>query len=84
MSRNLYCTSLEAFVEEAQRQGRSYDWVTFFEVLEHQAEPLAFMQMVGKLLRPGGGIAGSVPNRNRFRLAAYEKSDRPPYHFFTR
>ena len=78
---NLYCASLEAFVEEAQRQGRSYDWVTFFEVLEHQAEPLAFMQIVAKLLKPGGAIAGSVPNRNRFRLATYENSDRPPYHF---
>lgn len=78
---DLYCTSLEAFVEEAQQQGRRYDWVTFFEVLEHQAEPLAFMQMVAGLLKPGGMIAGSVPNRNRFRLAAYENSDRPPYHF---
>ena len=73
---NLFCCALDDLSMPAR-----FDCITFFEVLEHQPEPSAFMEKVKGLLAPGGFIAGSVPNRLRFRLRAFEDSDRPPYHF---
>src|ERR1700692_553808 len=43
-----------------------FDVVTFFEVLEHQAAPAEFVEKVKTCLRPGGYIALSVPNRERW------------------
>jgi glycosyltransferase involved in cell wall biosynthesis/2-polyprenyl-3-methyl-5-hydroxy-6-metoxy-1,4-benzoquinol methylase len=41
-----------------------FDIVSFFEVLEHQADPAAFLSEVRPCLRPRGFIVLSVPNRN--------------------
>ncbi|NVB84008.1 MAG: class I SAM-dependent methyltransferase [Kofleriaceae bacterium] len=63
---------------------RPYDWVTAFEVLEHQADPLHFLRLVKGLLAEGGTLCGSVPNRDRFLVAAdraRNSGDRPPHHF---
>jgi len=57
-----------------------FDVVTFFEVLEHQAEPAAFLEKVKECLRPGGYIALSVPNRARW-LTGPDVFDYPPNHF---
>jgi 2-polyprenyl-3-methyl-5-hydroxy-6-metoxy-1,4-benzoquinol methylase len=39
-----------------------YDIVTFWQVLEHLAKPGTCIREVGKLLKAGGIVAGSVPN----------------------
>lgn len=57
-----------------------YDVVTFFEVLEHQADPAAFLRSIVSCLRPGGYIALSVPNRDRW-LTGPDVFDYPPNHF---
>lgn len=61
-----------------------FDVICFFEVLEHQADPGAFLEMVGSAIVPGGYLAGSVPNRQRF-LARLDRragmGDLPPHHF---
>jgi len=57
-----------------------FDVVTFFEVLEHQAAPLEFIQHVKACLRPRGYIALSVPNRERW-LTGPDVFDYPPNHF---
>ena len=57
-----------------------FDVVTFFEVLEHQAAPLEFLRGVKKCLKPGGQIALSVPNRDRW-LTGPDVLDYPPNHF---
>jgi SAM-dependent methyltransferase len=61
-----------------------FQWVTAFEVLEHQADPLAFLAAARGLLAPGGALCGSVPNRER-ALAARDRQrsdgDYPPHHF---
>jgi SAM-dependent methyltransferase len=54
--------------------------ITFFEVLEHQAEPAAFLKAIKSCLAPGGHIAISVPNRNRW-LTGPDVLDYPPNHF---
>jgi SAM-dependent methyltransferase len=66
---------------EQTSQRLRFDVITFFEVLEHQANPSGFMKNVRRLLRSGGIISGSVPNRKRLKFMADEKWDRPPYHY---
>jgi len=60
--------------------GEQFDVVTFFEVLEHQASPVEFLQKVKSCVRPGGYIALSVPNRERW-LTGPDPLDYPPNHF---
>ena len=57
-----------------------FDIVTFFEVLEHQANPAAFLQEIRSCLRPRGFIALSVPNRQRWQTSM-DALDYPPNHF---
>lgn len=57
-----------------------FDVVTFFEVLEHQAVPVEFLRDVRSCLRPGGYIALSVPNRERWQTGP-DVLDYPPNHF---
>ncbi len=67
--------------EFAERHaGEQFDVVTFFEVLEHQAAPVEFLQKVKTCVRPGGMIALSVPNRERW-LTGPDVLDYPPNHF---
>jgi SAM-dependent methyltransferase len=70
--------SLENVVE--RYPGLRFDVVTFFEVLEHQADPSHFLSCVVSVLRPGGFIALSVPNRARW-LTGVDPIDYPPNHF---
>ena len=61
-------------------EAKQFDVVTFFEVLEHQAEPRAFLDSVRKCLKPQGFIALSVPNRDRW-MTGSDVLDYPPNHF---
>lgn len=74
---NLSSRSLKEFFETTDKK---FDVITFFEVLEHQDYPNPFMEDVKNLLRKGGWIAGSVPNRDRF-IIKREFQDYPPCHF---
>jgi 2-polyprenyl-3-methyl-5-hydroxy-6-metoxy-1,4-benzoquinol methylase len=64
----------------AQHPQEQFDVVTFFEVLEHQAAPVEFLQNVRARVRAGGLIALSVPNRERW-LTGPDVLDYPPNHF---
>jgi len=83
--KNVYPMSLEEFVEFANKRGLKFDVITFFEVLEHQDNPVGFMNNVKNLLKPGGYIAGTVPNRDRPLVSLDRKyvntADFPPHHF---
>jgi SAM-dependent methyltransferase len=70
--------TISEFAEHYQDQ--KFDVVTFFEVLEHQAAPMQFLQKVKACLRPRGYIALSVPNRERW-LTGPDVLDYPPNHF---
>jgi SAM-dependent methyltransferase len=63
-----------------QHPDKTFDVVTFFEVLEHQAAPAAFLERVRRCVRSRGYIALSVPNRERW-LTAPDVLDYPPNHF---
>jgi 2-polyprenyl-3-methyl-5-hydroxy-6-metoxy-1,4-benzoquinol methylase len=80
----VFAMSLEEFYEYAKERGIKFDVITFFEVLEHQDKPREFLEMVKGLLKEGGYIAGSVPNRERLLVERYWKyfhGDHPPHHF---
>ena len=70
--------TLAQFVD--QYPDEKFDVVTFFEVLEHQADPFRFLSNARSCLRPGGCIALSVPNRRRWRVGL-DPIDYPPNHF---
>ncbi len=60
--------------------GEKFDVVTFFEVLEHQAAPVEFLEKVKACLKTRAYIALSVPNRERW-LTGPDVLDYPPNHF---
>lgn len=74
---SVFSVDLEQFV--AEHPAEQFDIVTFFEVLEHQAQPRQFLESIRRLVAPGGAIALSVPNRDRWRKAQ-EVVDCPPNH----
>ena len=59
--------------------GEKYDFVVFFEVLEHLENPGAFLLALKKILSPSGRIVFSTPNRMRF-LPQTHWADYPPHH----
>jgi 2-polyprenyl-3-methyl-5-hydroxy-6-metoxy-1,4-benzoquinol methylase len=77
-------STLDEFALVCNHSCTQFDLVTFFEVLEHQDSPADFVAQVASLLKPGGKIAGSVPNSGRF-LACLDRrlsaGDLPPHHF---
>ncbi len=76
---NIYNCYFEEFIEKVEPQ--SFDIVTFFEVLEHQSDPIKFIEGIKKILKPGGWIAGSVPNTDRYVVSKRFSPDNPPHHF---
>ncbi len=70
--------TIAGFVEQFGNE--KFDLVTFFEVLEHQTEPLEFLRNIKSCLKPRGTIALSVPNRERW-LTGPDVLDYPPNHF---
>jgi SAM-dependent methyltransferase len=70
--------TISEFVE--RYPDKKFEVVTVFEVLEHQAAPVEFVQKVKSCLRSRGLIAISVPNRERW-LTGPDVLDYPPNHF---
>ncbi|MFQ5894544.1 MAG: methyltransferase domain-containing protein [Nitrospinota bacterium] len=73
---SLFATTLEEF-----RRGQPheiFDAITSFEVLEHVESPALFLGEMKELLKPGGRIALSVPNRDRWPVREF--NDYPPHH----
>jgi len=71
-----YSIDLEELREKMN--GRKFDVITLFEVLEHMGDLPRFMDDVKKLLSPSGFLAISVPCR---QFADFLKpNDKPPRH----
>lgn len=56
-----------------------FDYIFFFEVIEHVDNPLEFIQQAKHLLKPGGNIILSTPSRER-ALVNWSRWDFPPHH----
>lgn len=83
--KNVYAMGLDEFVKYAQEKGIKFDVATFFDVLEHQDNPQNFIALIKQILKPGGWVVGTVPNRERPWANRERKnlqtSDVPPHHF---
>jgi len=80
----IFHSDLHNFIEYAKSINLKFDVITFFEVLEHQDEPLKFMTDIKEILSPQGFIAGSVPYRDSPFIKRVEQKtyvDNPPHHF---
>lgn len=74
---NIFAQSISQFKKFHPKM--KFDVITFFEVLEHQDNPVTFITDVKRLLRKGGRIAGSVPLHKKMMPSG--QFDRPPNHF---
>jgi SAM-dependent methyltransferase len=74
---NVFATSPSQFQQAHPLE--KFGTVTFFEVLEHQEDPQAFLDTAKLFLSEDGFIAVSVPNRNRWQTDD-DPLDFPPNH----
>ena len=65
-------------IEALRAAGPGFQAVTAFEVLEHVESPVTLLRTMRDALLPGGDLALSVPNRDRWPLQEF--SDYPPNH----
>jgi len=65
----------------AREQPNTFDAICAFQVLEHIAQPATFIQQCINLLRGGGQLILSVPNRDSFiRFDRRPLLNHPPHH----
>ncbi|MFA6549424.1 MAG: class I SAM-dependent methyltransferase, partial [Candidatus Margulisiibacteriota bacterium] len=82
--RGLNNVETNLFLRFSRDQKEKFDFITFFEVLEHQDAPVVFIANIISILKKGGIISGSVPNGERpfpNLHKATELGDFPPAHF---
>lgn len=58
----------------------AYDMVSMFEVIEHVEAPRQLVERAHGLLKPGGLLAMSCPNEDRWQPAGRIFVDYPPHH----
>jgi SAM-dependent methyltransferase len=57
------------------------EFMSFFQVVEHLTNPKQFLSEASRLVKPGGYMMFSVPNRQGiFRLLPYDPANLPPHH----
>lgn len=72
------------YLDDAPFALESFDAVTMWEVLEHTPRPVETLRRVYDLLRPGGAIVLSVPNRSSLQsrlMGTYWIGNDFPRHF---
>lgn len=74
--KKVYAFSLNEFVS---RFTGKFDIISLFEVLEHLDNPIGVFQLIKKILKIGGYIAVSIPNKER-EIDTYTKMELPPNH----
>jgi SAM-dependent methyltransferase len=72
-----YAVSVDDFI--VSHSTDKFDFIVFFEVLEHLENPGEFLLSLKKILSPKGRIVFSMPNRNRL-LPQTHWADYPPHH----
>ena len=73
---NLPCSfhqgTVEEHLEALAKLGQKFDMVTCFEVIEHVKDPTLLLQLIDKVLAPGGSVLLSTPD---FESPLYGKDD---------
>lgn len=74
--KNVYSETLDTF--SIKKNIPKFDAITFFEVIEHIDDPIKFVSQVKNMLKGGGLLAFSTPDREC--LGGWR--DTPPQHLF--
>jgi 2-polyprenyl-3-methyl-5-hydroxy-6-metoxy-1,4-benzoquinol methylase len=64
--------TVEEWLESMARRGHKYEMITAFELLEHVKDPQRLLQLIDKVLAPGGNVLISTP---AFESPFYGKDD---------
>lgn len=70
----------EDVADHASDHPGAYDVVCAFQVLEHVPDPLAFVESMAALTRPGGRIILSTPNANAYIARSRDVLNIAPHH----
>jgi 2-polyprenyl-3-methyl-5-hydroxy-6-metoxy-1,4-benzoquinol methylase len=73
----VFTTDVSSLVETHPEH---YDCLTAFQVLEHVSDPLKFLNHCDSLLKPGGKMMISVPNRDSLLSSDSNLLEFPPHH----
>lgn len=68
--------------EWSVQKAGEFDMVLMAELIEHVPEPLKFLTMAAKLLRPGGRLVVTTPNKSYYPKWMLWESDPPPVHLW--
>lgn len=74
--KNVYPVILEEFIPLVKEK---FDIISFFDVLEHLSRPRETFQQIKNILKIGGYIVLSIPNRER-GVNTFTEMDLPPHH----
>jgi len=61
---------LRTVASERTLDGAQFDFITAWHCLEHDTDPLGFLQGINRLLSPGGKVLIAVPNADAFGMKA--------------
>lgn len=64
--------TIESVLEGLAAEGKKFDMITCFEVLEHVKDPQLLLQLIDAVLAPGGNVLISTPD---FESPLYGKDD---------
>lgn len=71
------------WMHELIAEGKQFNLLTAFQVLEHVTDPVQFISEIRQLLTDDGVAIISTPNRNSFtRRFAWDLLDMPPHHLW--
>jgi len=73
-------SNLVDVLEFAESHRNSFDRVTMFHLVEHLRSPVEILNILKLVLKEGGLLTVSVPNRERFDLSPNQILDCPPHH----
>jgi SAM-dependent methyltransferase len=71
LARQRGITVFDGSIEEAELPANSFDLVLMHHVLEHVVDPVGTLELVQRVLRPGGWLAGELPNIRSWDAALF-------------
>jgi len=66
----------------AAEQPESADAIVMMEVIEHLVDPVAMLRSLAALLKPGGKLLMTTPNKSVYTDEDYWQTDNPPVHLW--